>query len=211
MSLEELLALREHILDAKLNLTYYIEESDSDSDDIDGLMGGLGMGGMGAAGMPSLGDIGGDGEPELDFDDEEDGIFDDAVEDEDENEAEDGAKAEKPQTAESLFKLRKELIEEIKGQMMEQKNKPKSNSWSSTTPNITYDLAEGHHLTMSGSMNHAIQDNDGIAENITYDLAEGHHAKLKGSMNGQASNSALDLEHHLLSLRQGPSTGGNIS
>mmetsp|Transcript_36409 Transcript_36409/g.44498 ORF Transcript_36409/g.44498 Transcript_36409/m.44498 type:complete len:147 (+) Transcript_36409:583-1023(+) len=66
---------------------------------------------------------------------------------------------------------------------------------------------------MSGSMNGALQEQDGIDENIMYDLAEGHHAKLKGSMNGPASN-GLDYSHHLLSLRQGNpdrSTGGNIS
>jgi hypothetical protein len=32
LSLEELLGLRESILEAKLNLTYYIEESDDDDD-----------------------------------------------------------------------------------------------------------------------------------------------------------------------------------
>jgi len=36
MSLEELLALRETLLDAKLNLTYYIEESDDSDSDEDG-------------------------------------------------------------------------------------------------------------------------------------------------------------------------------
>ena len=36
MSLEELLGLRESILEAKLNLTYYIEESDDDDDDDNG-------------------------------------------------------------------------------------------------------------------------------------------------------------------------------
>ena len=35
LSLEELLQLRESILEAKLNLTYYIEESDDDEDDDD--------------------------------------------------------------------------------------------------------------------------------------------------------------------------------
>ena len=35
LSLEELLGLRESILEAKLNLTYYIEESDDDDDDDD--------------------------------------------------------------------------------------------------------------------------------------------------------------------------------
>ena len=33
LSLEELLELRESILEAKQNLTYYIEESDDDEDD----------------------------------------------------------------------------------------------------------------------------------------------------------------------------------
>ena len=35
LSLEELLGLRESILEAKQNLTYYIEESDDDDDDDD--------------------------------------------------------------------------------------------------------------------------------------------------------------------------------
>ena len=64
------------------------------------------------------------------------------------------------------------------------KSHPKSNSWHQTPENLTYDLAEGHNITLEGSMNHAFQDSDGIAENITYDLAEGKYAKLKGSMNG---------------------------
>lgn len=53
-----------------------------------------------------------------------------------------------------------------------------------TPENLTYDLAEGHNITLEGSMNHAFQESDGILENITYDLAEGKYAKLKGSMNG---------------------------
>ena len=56
--------------------------------------------------------------------------------------------------------------------------------------NLTYDLAEGHNITLTGSMN-------GVKprENILYELSEGPNARLKGSMND------ADLSYHLLSLR----------
>ncbi len=58
----------------------------------------------------------------------------------------------------------------------------------SIDPNLTYDLYEGHHKTMMGSMNssktaNATSREDSIDPNLTYDLAEGHDKSLKGSMN----------------------------
>ena len=114
MSLEELLELRETLLDAKHNLTYYIEENDDESDDIGDM---LGFGGAGDFADGGLGDQ----EDELDFDDDEDGVFDDAEEEEDgidvddddtEQKAKDEKEAPKKEqgTAETLFKLRQELI-----------------------------------------------------------------------------------------------------
>ena len=123
MSLEELLELRETLLDAKHNLTYYIEENDSESDDIGDMLGFGGADDFGDGGLD-------DQEDELDFDeDEEDGVFDDAEEEEDgidvdEDDSEQKAKDEKEppkkqhKTAETLFKLRQELIQEIKDQML---------------------------------------------------------------------------------------------
>ena len=68
--------------------------------------------------------------------------------------------------------------------------------------NLTYDLAEGHNITLMGSMNAARPD-----ENVIYELSEGPNARLKGSMND------VDMAYHLLSLRQGDAGGqhGNIS
>ena len=115
MSLEELLELRETLLDAKHNLTYYIEENDDESDDIGDMLGFGGAGDFAGGGL-------GDQEDELDFDDdEEDGVFDDAEEEEDgidlddddtEQKAKDEKEAPKKEhgTAETLFKLRQELI-----------------------------------------------------------------------------------------------------
>ena len=122
MSLEELLELRETLLDAKHNLTYYIEENDSESDDIGDMLDFGGAGDFDDGGLE-------DQEDELDFDDdEEDGIFDDVEEKEDgiddDEDSEQKAKDEKElpkkqhRTAETLFKLRQELIQEIKDQML---------------------------------------------------------------------------------------------
>lgn len=75
LSLEELMQLRESILEAKQNLTYYIEESDDDDDDVD----------------LDLGDWNGDDADGTDEeeDDDDDGSEDteDSEQDEDENQA----------------------------------------------------------------------------------------------------------------------------
>ncbi len=75
--------------------------------------------------------------------------------------------------------------------------------------NLTYDLYEGHHKTMEGSMNSsetaantAAQTEDSINPNLTYDLAEGQSRSLKGSMNGSASDLPKNYDAVLLALHQ---------
>ncbi len=75
--------------------------------------------------------------------------------------------------------------------------------------NLTYDLYEGHHKTMMGSMNSsetaansAASREDSIAPNLTYDLAEGHDKSLKGSMNNSVQNFPRNYDAVLLALHQ---------
>jgi len=122
-----------------------------------------------------------DDEDGIEVDEDQDGIFDD-YDDEYVEESEDQDEDVEP--IENLLALRDDLIQEIRGHMHHT-----NHAWQNE--NLTYDLAEGHHIMLEGSMNRA------IPENVTYELAEGHHAKLAGSMNNTPS------ANHLLSLHQG--------
>ena len=202
LSLDELLALRESILEAKHNLTYVIEESDGDEDyDSDEFEDGI------AGEFDDYDDEDYDDEDAEDEDEDENekhedvhevkGIIDEMVAEvkkadeakkADETKKADAKKDQKREVpeapVENLLALRDELIQEIRGHMHHHQNNVYERE------NLTYDLAEGHNITLTGSMN-------GVKprENILYELSEGPNARLKGSMND------ADLSYHLLSLR----------
>lgn len=113
-------------------------------------------------------------------------------------------------TTENLLALREGLIAEIQEHMHANKATNSAaglQQEDSIDPNLTYDLYEGHHKTLMGSMNssetaNAASREDSIDPNLTYDLAEGHDKSLKGSMNNSAQAVPKNYDAVLLALHQ---------